>query len=248
MIPAHVNQQFSSTTQFWTGCDTEENFNTNCKIEKNYKKLKDLGWVDAEVLTYKYNSQGFRDDEFDQQPAGIALGCSHTEGVGIYAKHAWPQQLQNILGQKIWNLGVGGCALDTCYRLLEYWIDHLNVDFVVCAVPGISRYEIFNDNNWSSTIPGDQHWPNMPWLTGYHKNYLSYDQNSELNRRKNLQAMQYICDKHNVLFYYDLMEDFSDGALARDLTHSGPIAAQNLAKKFFNNIKGNNNELTTSSN
>lgn len=240
MIPVHFNQQFSSTTQFCSGTDTEENFNTNCKIEKNYKKLKNLGWLDGEVLTYRYNSQGFRDDEFDQQPAGIALGCSHTKGVGIHAEHAWPRQLQNMLGQKIWNLGVGGAALDTCYRLLEYWIEHLNVEFVVCAVPGISRYELFANNNWSTLLPSEHTWTNMPWLSEYHKNYLTYDQNSEVNRRKNLQAMQHICNQHAVPFYYNLMEDFGDGASARDLLHCGPDAHEELAKKFFNNIKGNN--------
>jgi hypothetical protein len=44
------------------------------------------------------------------------------------------------------------------------------------------------------------------------------------------------------------MEDFGDGASARDLLHCGPDAHEELAKKFFNNIKGNNNELTTSGN
>ena len=236
-IPAHFNQHFASTTQLWSGSDSEERLKENCNIENNYKKLKDLGWLDGEVLTYQYNSQGFRDEEFDQQPAGIALGCSHTQGVGIHAEHAWCQQLQNLLGQKIWNLGVGGAALDTCYRLLEYWIEKLNVEFVVCAVPGISRYELFANNNWSTLLPSEHTWTNMPWLSAYHKNYLSYDQNSEVNRRKNLQAMQYICDKHGVLFYYDLMEDFGDAALARDLLHSGRTAHEKLANKFLRVIK-----------
>jgi hypothetical protein len=239
MAPTHFNQRFASTTQLWSGSDSDKLFKENCAIEKNYKKLKDLGWLDGKVLTYQYNSQGFRDEEFDQQPAGIALGCSHTEGVGIHAEHAWPQQLQNLLGQKVWNLGSGGAALDTCYRLLEYWIEHLNVKFVVCAVPSISRYEVFN-SNWSNILPSTPLEINMSWLTGYQKNYLSYDQNSELNRRKNIQAMQHICDKHSVPFYYDWSEDILSGALARDLQHHGAEAQEKIAKKFFNTIKGNN--------
>ena len=241
MVPTHFNQQFASTTQLWDGPDSEENFKANCAIEENYKKLKDLGWLDGEVLTYRYNSQGFRDEEFDQQPAGIALGCSHTQGVGIHAKQTWSRQLQHMLGQKIWNLGSGGAALDTCYRLLEYWIEHLNVKFVVCAVPGISRYEVF-DSNWSNILPSmsletDSRWQ---WLVGYQKNYLLYDQNSELNRRKNIQAMQYICDKHGVPFYYIWADGSLSGALARDLFHHGADEQERLANKFFNIIKGNN--------
>jgi len=237
MTPRHFNRHFASTTQFWTGSDSQERFDANCRIEKHYEKLKELGWLDDRALTYQYNSEGFRDSEFDQQPAGIALGCSHTEGVGIHAEHAWPRQLQNLLGQKIWNLGVGGAALDTCYRLLEYWIEHLNVEFVVCAVPGVSRYELFANNNWSTILPSEQFWPNMHWLTGYQQNYISYDQNGELNRHKNLQAMQHICDKHSVPFYYDLLEHFGDGAVARDLLHSGPSAHEKLANKFLQVIR-----------
>ena len=237
MTPRHFNRHFASTTQFWTGSDSQERFDANCRIEKHYKKLKELGWLDDRALTYQYNSEGFRDSEFDQQPAGIALGCSHTEGLGIHAEHAWPRQLQNLLGQKIWNLGVGGAALDTCYRLFEYWIEHLNVEFVVCAVPEASRYELFANNNWSTILPSEQFWPNMHWLTGYQQNHISYDQNGELNRRKNLQAMQHICDKHSVPFYYDLLEHFGDGAVARDLLHSGPSAHEKLANKFLQVIR-----------
>jgi hypothetical protein len=234
MTPRHFNQHFASTTQLWSGTDSEERFNRNCKIAN--KKLKDLGWLDGKTLTYQYNSEGFRDDEFDQQPAGIALGCSHTEGVGVHSEHAWTSQLQHMLGQKVWNLGVGGSALDTCHRLLEYWIENLNVKFVVCAVPGISRYEVFN-NNWSNILPSIPLKINMHWLAGYQKNYLSYDQNSELNRRKNLQAMQHICNKYNIPFYYDLLKDFVDAALARDLQHCGTDAHKKLANKFLQIIR-----------
>ena len=237
MIPRHANQGLASTIHLWDGTDSEENFKINCAIEKNYKKLRDLGWLEPNVITYKYNSQGFRDDEFDQQPAGIALGCSYTHGTGIPIEHAWPTQLQNLLGQKVWNLGVGGAALDTCHRLLEYWIENLNVKFVVCAVPGISRYEVFNNHNWSNILPSMPLEINMHWLAGYQKNYLSYDQNSELNRRKNLQAMQYICNKYDIPFYYDLLKDFVDAALARDLLHCGTDTQERLANKFLQTIR-----------
>ena len=238
--PTHFYQQFASTTRLWDGTDSEENFKANCSVQENYKKLKDLGWLEPNIITYKYNSQGFRDEDFNQQPAGIALGCSHTMGTGVPVEHVWPQQLQNLLGQKVWNLGSGGAALDTCYRFLEYWIEHLNVKFVVCAVPGIFRYEVF-DNNWLSILPSmPLEINNLGWLVGYQKNYLLYDQNSELNRRKNLQAMQHICNKYNIPFYYDLMEDFTDAKLARDVLHCGTDTQERLANKFFNIIQGNN--------
>lgn len=235
--PTHYNRQFASTTQLWNGTDSEKNFKKNCAIPESYKILEANGWLAPESLTYKFNSEGFRDDEFDQQPSGLAIGCSHTQGVGVKLEHTWPSQLQTMLEQKIWNLGVGGSALDTCYRFLEYWIQHLNVKFVICVVPGISRYEMYTDNNWTNFLPTSEI---RPYLEGYHKEYLTYDQNSIMNRQKNLYAMKYICHLHNVPFYYDLLEDFENHADARDLQHAGASSYRKLAYKFFNNIKENN--------
>ncbi len=238
-MPSHFNQQFASTTQLWNGTDSENNFKKNCAIPESRKILEELGWLVPESLTYKFNSEGFRDDEFDQQPAGLAIGCSHTQGVGIKNEHTWPSQLQSMMGQKIWNLGVGGAALDTCYRLLEYWIKHLNVKFVICVVPGISRYEICTENNWTNFVPTSEI---RPYLEGYHREYLMYDQNSIVNRQKNLYAMKYICYLHQVPFYYDLLDDFEHHSNARDLQHRGGSSYQLIANKFFNSIKENNLE------
>ena len=237
--PYHINQIYASNTQLWCPMDTKELFEQNCAEQNTREKLEKLGWIGTDII-YKFNSEGFRDDEFDQQPAGLALGCSHTQGIGIHADDTWPKQLEKMLGQKIWNLGVGGSALDTCYRFLEYWIDQLNIKFVACTVPDISRYEIFA-GNWTSILPSTVI---LNWLEGYQQQYLLHDQNSELNRRKNLSAMQNICDKHNVLFYYNLLDGFDDYPVipsARDLIHCGPSANHKMAKKFVNTINTQGN-------
>jgi hypothetical protein len=237
--PFHSNQHFASTIQKWNGLlDSEENFKKHCENINTYKKLENLGWIGVDLI-YKFNSEGFRDDKFDQQPAGLALGCSHTQGTGIQSIDTWPKQLEKILDLKIWNLGVGAASLDTCYRLLDYWIENLNIKFVVCAVPNMYRYEIFVGRWMNVLVNNPLTIPN--WLDGYQKNYVTYEQHSELNRRKNLLSMENTCNKHNVPFYYDLLEDFVDGSNARDLLHCGPSANHKLAKKFVNiiNIQGN---------
>ena len=235
--PYHRNRNFALTTQKWHGSDHEENFNKNCADPHTRKKLEDLGWIGVDIV-YKFNSNGFRDDNFDQQSAGIALGCSHTHGVGIHASDTWPKQLEKMLGQKVWNLGVGGSSLDTCYRLLDYWIEHLNVKFVVCAVPELLRYEFFDSPSWVSYMPLQiPILPGKEWFHDYHKHYIIHDRPGILNRQKNLQAMKYICNKHNVPFYYDLLTGFFDGAAdARDLCHFGSNTNYKLAKKFANEI------------
>jgi|688.fasta_scaffold466143_2 hypothetical protein len=236
-VPSHWNQPNASTTKFWHGSDTEDEYKKNCSDPERLRKLQQYGWYECSDLTYCFNSQGFRDDEFDQRPAVLAIGCSFTQGIGLKVDQCWPRQLENLLQKKVWNLGVGGTSLDTCYRLLEYWIAHLNVDSVFCAVPPISRYEVFI-NHWECFSPHNSLDQRPDWLKGYHKHYLAYDKNFELNRRKNIHAMQDICRQHNVSFYVDYLDNFKSDTDARDLLHQGPPAHVKLAQDFFKQIKG----------
>jgi hypothetical protein len=234
--PVHFYQQFASSTHDWMGTDSKELFEKNCAIPSQRSRLEHLNWTDSSI-TYHFNSEGFRDEEFDSRPAGIALGCSHTQGIGVDLPHCWPVQLGQLLNQKIWNLGIGGAALDTCYRILEYWIQHLDVKFVTCLVPDISRYELYYENNWNNitsfmTIP--------TWLEPYQKNWIVCEENGQLNQRKNLLAMQQICNCHGVpLFYitnpFDTWTSPGDG---RDLMHYGPVFQKYLANKMHELIKG----------
>lgn len=247
MIPEHFYQGFACTTLLWTGTDSQELFEKNCADSATRARLQEHGWLDEPALTYQFNSHGFRDDEFDQRSAGLALGCSHTQGMGIRPHQTWPAQLGKMLGEKIWNLGVGGCSLDTCYRLLDYWIDELEPKFVVCAVPEQSRYEVFTHSHWMSVVATHEFDHDHP-LVYYHKNHVLYPQNSELNQRKNLQAMQYRCHERGIPFYANLLDRWGAGsAAARDLMHHGAKANWFLATQFYKQIKGTNYESTTSS-
>lgn len=240
--PSHFNQNFAGQTLDWSGTDSRQTFELNLKSPQAVKKLKELGWLENKI-TYTYNSEGFRDIEFDQRPAVMALGCSHTEGVGLPNDLTWPSQLENIIGQKVWNLGVGGSALDTCFRLLDHWIEHLNITAVCCAVPELSRFEVNENNNWLTIFPAQSYNNTMGWIAGWNKNYVAFEKNSQMNRRKNLLAMEHICSKHSVPFYYDLLENFRDGATARDLTHCGPNSNFKLATTFAQRIQGDSNAI-----
>lgn len=239
-IPGHWDQKHASATKLWHGSDSESEYNKNCADPHRRRLLQRNGWYECHDLVYSFNSQGFRDDEFDQQPAALALGCSFTQGIGLKVDQCWPRQLENLLQKKVWNLGVHGTGLDTCYRLLEYWINHLNVDSVFCAVPPMSRYEVFSNNEWLSFFPNQIN-PIPNWLNGYHKNYLMFDENSQLNRSKNIRAMRDICIQHNVSFYFDYLDNyltFESSATARDLLHKGPLHQAKLAEDFFTQVKG----------
>ena len=235
--PGHFNQEVAGTTQLWSGTDSEKRFQENLADPYFNIQLKQLGWIDPGAITYRYNSEGFRCKEFDSRPAGIALGCSHTQGVGVDEDSTWPVQLSQLMGEEIWNLGIQGAALDTCFRILEYWIQQLNVKFVVCFVPGLGRYEVFRQG-WVNVLPRKKDCPE--WLTAYQKNWVMFEENSNLNQRKNLLAMQQICDQYNVPFYYDTNESSpgSDHKHGRDLLHYGRQGHKKLAEKMHDLIKG----------
>jgi len=230
-VPTHFNQQYAGLLLKWSGTDTQTRYEENCKDPAQYKKLVEAGWIDCDIV-YSYNSQGFRDEEFNQQPSAIAIGCSHTEGVGLPADLTWPRQLEKMMGIKVWNLGVGGSAMDTCFRLLEYWIQQLNVKYVFCAVPDMARYEIFENGNWSNILPTLSY--GQQWINDFNKNYIVFDENQRFNRQKNLLAAQQLCNLKSAKFYFDTLGDFFDKSLGRDLSHAGATSNQRLAEKFFN--------------
>lgn len=238
--PQHFNQNFANQTLEWKGTDSEERFKFNCTGLDSSKKLKELGWLDTKIY-YSFNSDGFRDVEFDQRPSILALGCSHTEGIGIIQNDTWPVQLEKMIGYKVWNLGVGGSALDTCFRILNFWIHKLNAVAVCCAVPSASRYEIFFDGAWQNILPSQPKFY-RDWIDAYNKHYILYEENHELNREKNLLAMKQICSEKQVPFYFNTLKKFRDGAEARDLAHCGAGANTRLATNFFKQINGETNE------
>ena len=79
------------------------------------------------TIEYEYNSQGFRDDEFNwlnpngKDPYSIAIGCSHTWGMGLLKDEVWVGHFKKIFHypHKIWNLGMPSASNDKIYRILH---------------------------------------------------------------------------------------------------------------------------------
>ena len=54
----------------------------------------------------------------------VCIGCSWTFGIGIPGNHTWPVFLQQQIGTRCLNLGVGAAGIQTTYRILNAWIRH----------------------------------------------------------------------------------------------------------------------------
>lgn len=67
------------------------------------------------VNVYSYNSLNYRSPEFIESPDFLAIGCSHTWGVGVPDETIWPKVLSNLLGSVPYaNLGIPGASTHTC--------------------------------------------------------------------------------------------------------------------------------------
>jgi hypothetical protein len=219
--------------------DSKINFDLNIKDAIKSKIIQAMGFDKPGCITYTYNSRGFRDREFDNTPSGIALGCSFTEGVGIPSENTWPAQLSNLLKTNIWNLGVGGGSLDTAYNLLEHYLDKLNMQFVVLCVPWMNRFEFFRGEEPIRLL--GHHLVNYQLYDSFTKEWFATEKNSLINRRKNVLAMQQMCNQRSIPFYHLYSDiDFKFIDTARDCAHAGVDSNLDFAVKMHNKITGDN--------
>ena len=228
-------------TVAWTGTDTEELLCEHRKKPDSLQKLQELGFDSNYCITYKYNSFGFRDDEFDNRPSAIALGCSFTEGVGIPHDATWPIQLSKLLGMHVWNLGVGGSSCDTAFNMLEYYIDKLNAKYVILCAPCKYRFELYSNRdghdgpiqimaNLERVIPEQ--------YRAFAKEWMLADSNAEINYRKNILAMNQLCTERNIPFVWGATEnDFICDGKGRDLAHPGIDANLDYARRMYIKIQ-----------
>jgi hypothetical protein len=211
---------FRNQTLNWLTSDTEENYNKN--YETRYHELKKYGWVDNH-FTYKFNSHGFRCEEFNGDPSIMTLGCSNTIGIGLPVDKTWPELLAKELNMKCANLGIGGGSLDTVFRLCHGYIDVIKPKIVVLLSPPGPRIELFvNDDvyNLGSWTFNDKYMFDKSsffhmWTTGKNNIYF--------NTEKNILAIKQLCEQRNIKF---INKDNSElyiekNTLARDLLHTG---------------------------
>jgi hypothetical protein len=230
----------------WNGSDTKDLYEKNLK--NNYSELKKYGWI-YNHFTYKFNSLGFRCDEFSDQPTLMALGCSYTMGIGLPVDKIWPELLAKDLNMKCANLGIGGGSLDTAFRMCEGYIDIINPKLVVLLEPPPARTEIFfhSDNNIPSRIG---HWmidhsnSNIIFedsIIDFTKIWITQENNYYFNREKNILAIKrlcmernikFICEPHTELHYIDKPPE----SLARDLMHAGITSHEYFVKKLLSKI------------
>jgi hypothetical protein len=233
-IPSHNNSHYASQIRHWNGTDTKDAWLQNMKDTKNVQFFKMNGWDNPEAFTYSYNSHGFRCKEFDDAPCYIALGCSHTEGVGLPEDQTWPNQLSIKLDYPVLNLGVGGSSFDTVVRLLDYYIDKLNIKGIFVLEPPAHRFEIYEQTLPITYMASDSRHELI------YKQWAASEYNAETNVKKNRYVMQRLSHAHNIkltMFESEVAGEYQVPNIefhrARDLMHNGKDIQRYIANKFY---------------
>ena len=200
--------------------------------------LERLGWDKPGVIAYSMNRHGFRTGEFNQEPGIITLGCSFTAGIGLPNDQIWPTIVAQLTGCQVWNLGIGGAAMDTCFRLLHNYVDNLNVTAVLVLRPSSLRFETHYNDKVEVFMPNGY---SNPCLDEVIKYWYSDTQNEIINTEKNTLAMQAFCNARGIKFVFKDTDIFNCPHVAkypgaRDLMHVGYAEQQQCAEIFSDSL------------
>jgi hypothetical protein len=227
---------YANTEVEFLTCESQELYNRN--FINRYVELEKYGWITRKI-TYKFNSHGFRCDEFTEDPSVLFLGCSYTCGIGLPIETVWTSILAQSLGLKSVNLGQGGGSNDTAFRLGYHWIPKLKPKIVVLLSPLEFRKEIVTPDYIHFVTPQTTAIDEDPNNLKLHAiQWLSDDTNSYMNQIKNVSALELLCNKHNIKFivnYNIYQEEIYQGDFARDLAHPGIETHKKFADYILNN-------------
>jgi hypothetical protein len=205
-------EHLSLSEVLWLPMDTEELYKQNLKTK--FDLLKSQGWVDSNV-SYKFNSNGFRSEEFISNNSIVFLGCSFTIGIGLPKKRIFPELVSSAIKLDCYNLGVGGASADTCFRLAYYWLPRIQPKIVVTMLPALHRLELYDNKEFYN---------HRPTNAKDSKDCILSEEYCYLNQEKNTFAIEQLCNNLKIKFLnYKLERDFVQvpNDFARDLSHLG---------------------------
>lgn len=218
----------------WLPSDTKELFEKN--LDKNYNLLKKYNCLDLDI-SYKFNKDGFRSNEFFQKDNVIFLGCSYTFGIGLPLKNTFAQIVSNTIGLECFNLALPASSNDTAFRLSYIWIKKLNPKLVILIAPNNIRFELLIHDRVSNEIES-RFITTIDQLanTANKSLWANTDQNGLINKEKNILAIKHICDSLKIKFLLFDVDNIFAIDKARDLLHPGIESNKNFAHKILEQI------------
>ncbi len=246
----HIHKRKNLTIP-WCGTDKLENYKSNTQFGPNLYTQNEL--------EYKFNSDGFRCDEFTL-PSDlniVFLGCSCTEGIGLPIEQTWSYILLEKIKHKTkknipyWSLAVGGSGFDAQSENL-YWLSQkTKIDFVFSFMPPFQRRDFcYSSNNL-------QMWTPMSYGHNKQIDQIFIDDDYSLHQtHRSLKLLDSVISANNATAYTTTWASPADDLeiqkyknlnyffshilnidIARDDLHPGPTYHSLLADAFWNKIQ-----------
>jgi hypothetical protein len=225
-----------SQSMTWFCSDTEENF-----------KQKENNVFTPESFGYNFNEYGYRIGNRDWDLATtkkrvMALGCSHSVGVGVPWEKTWPAMFTEEINAELFNLSVAGSSADLIFRTLYHSIDIIKPDIVTVFWPELIRWETYEAVLWDCTgaeciTPGNCSVWNTDLINESHITNLSLKNMELVKLLQKLYGFKLVSIEsvHLIKEYlkeYDHLYcpyDFD----SRDLVHPGMTMHQYIKNKFI---------------
>ncbi len=162
----------------------------------------------------------------------LALGCSHTWGVGVEANETWAYKL----GAN--NFGVSGCSADLIARIFPDIVQVQKPTTVYILWPDWTRFEYVQDGQYYQSLPTDA---NRIKFMETHTNKWLID-----NFIKRTKVVRDFCKNNNIELFdmtlYDLIPyiDHADTWPLSKIGHHFSPLWHSWVADIFKNAKNNN--------
>jgi len=114
--------------------------------------------LDNYTNDYYINNFNFRDNvdwEIGKPSEIIALGCSHTYGIGVPQEYNWPSILKSKTNKSLANLGICGASAASLLNVFLFYLDRVGIPkYAIACVPNYLRYNHIADGNFYSSRKG----------------------------------------------------------------------------------------------
>ena len=116
------------------------------KFKQNLKKTPSDWKYRTETITYQNNSLGYRTKEFNEinwKKSIVVFGCSLVYGVGVNEKDTIANQLSEITGHYVVNMGVPGASGQFAVHNLVCLLQHYKPKAIAIGWPDPSRVPLY---------------------------------------------------------------------------------------------------------
>jgi len=251
-FPDLVNQ----TVHFFV--DSEKKlYQKDMKDPSRKKLIERFGWTDTNI-TYTFNSDGFRSDEFNQQCYILTAGCSESFGHSLDLESMWAKKLCDHFNCAHMNIAIPGSAWKNVAMRIGYWVPKLKPKIVAIFSPPTYRLgwiRHWHDGYVGAGFVGGRYSSShmkiklKSKLPGNRFGYTSErpfvdmlnDDNVTYNMISNIEFIKKICKDNSseclIVNSATIFNDFNNISdlkldLARDLDHSGKVF-NNLVFEYF---------------